>query len=99
MVKKKDGPEEVEATEGKIEVVREEAARKDAVVAPEKPKVTPPAEVAKPVVPKPKKPSVPFTRWFNARGFKPHWKAGMAVYADTTGRRTMDEWDEIFSTY
>jgi hypothetical protein len=59
--------------------------------------ITKPAVVQKP---KPRGPWVTFARWFNARGFKPHWKAGMAVHAgDLTVRRTPEEWDRLFETY
>lgn len=45
------------------------------------------------------KPAVPFARWFGARGFKPHWRGGMEAYADTTGKKSMEEWDRIFKNY
>jgi len=42
---------------------------------------------------------VNFDRWFSAKQFKPQWKEGMQAYADTTGRRSMDEWDKLFLNY
>jgi hypothetical protein len=61
----------------------------------------PPKEPPKPKAPpKPRGPMVTFTRWFNARGFRPHWKAGMAVHAGNTKmRRTPEEWDKLFENY
>jgi len=48
-------------------------------------------------------PLVSFDRWFRAnsvkRGFKPHWTDGMRAYADTSGRRTMSQWDMLFEKY
>lgn len=65
---------------------------------------TPPKPVVKTPPPvqksQPRRPLVTFTRWFNARSFKPHWKAGMAVHAgDLKARRTPEEWDKLFETY
>ena len=68
----------------------------------EPPAKTPPKPVvaAPPVKPQPRRALVTFTRWFNARGYKPHWKAGMAVHArDLKARRTPEEWDRLFETY
>jgi hypothetical protein len=42
---------------------------------------------------------VPFARWFSAKGFKPHWRGGMESFADATGKKTMEEWDQIFKNY
>jgi len=44
-------------------------------------------------------PLITFDRWFSAKGFKPHWKAGMIAFADTAGRKTAAEWDAIFKSY
>lgn len=52
-----------------------------------------------PAPPAPKGPSVPFKRWFQAKGFKPHWRGGMEAFTDTSVRRTMEEWDRIFKDY
>lgn len=49
--------------------------------------------------PKPTPPVVPFARWFSARGFKPHWRGGMESFTDTSGKKTMEEWDRIFKNY
>jgi hypothetical protein len=61
------------------------------------------AEKPAPAVAPPVLPLVSFVRWFKARskerGFKPHWMKGMQSYANTSGRHTMDEWDQIFSKY
>jgi len=62
-----------------------------AVVAPEKP--------TKKQDPKPAPLAVPFARWFSARSFKPHWRGGMEAFADTTGKKTMEEWNRIFKNY
>lgn len=43
--------------------------------------------------------TVSFKRWFQNKGFKPHWEKGMAAYTDTTVRRTMSEWDGVFKDY
>lgn len=64
------------------------------------PKAPPKAAPAPVVKPKSRAPLVPFARWFNARKFKPHWKAGMAVHAgDLRARRTPEEWDKLFEAY
>lgn len=42
---------------------------------------------------------ITFDRWFTSKSFKPHWKAGMAAYTDTSGRKTAAEWDAIFARY
>jgi hypothetical protein len=45
-------------------------------------------------------PMLPFERWFNSKkAFKPHWKAGMQKYTDTSVRRTYKQWEEIFKNY
>ena len=48
-------------------------------------------------------PAVSFNRWFRsrskARGFKPHWVAGMRKYADISGRHSLEQWDLIFKDY
>jgi len=48
-------------------------------------------------------PLVSFDRWFRAnsvkKGYKPHWAEGMRAYADTTGRKTMSQWDVVFEKY
>jgi hypothetical protein len=44
-------------------------------------------------------PLVPFDRWFASKGFKPHWKAGMAAFTDTSGRKTATEWEAAFKAY
>lgn len=42
---------------------------------------------------------VTFDRWFAARQFKPHWKKGMQAFVDTSGRKTVEEWNETFKKY
>lgn len=42
---------------------------------------------------------VSFSRWFVARGFRAHWKEGMAAYTDITLKRTMSDWDRVFKNY
>ena len=48
-------------------------------------------------------PVVSFKRWFHARSkvrkYKSHWIKGMEAFTDTSGNRTMLEWDEIFKKY
>lgn len=44
-------------------------------------------------------PLLPFDRWFKSKGFKPHWKAGMKAYTNTSVRLTFKQWDEIFKSY
>ena len=44
-------------------------------------------------------PLITFDRWFASKGFKPHWKAGMAAFTDTSGRKTAAEWDAAFKAY
>jgi hypothetical protein len=44
-------------------------------------------------------PLVTFDRWFSSRGFKPHWKAGMAAFTNVSGRMTAEQWDTIFKAY
>jgi len=61
------------------------------------------AEVAEAPVPVRGNPVVSFERWFAARSkqkrWKPHWLAGMRAYADTSGRKSIEEWDRIFKNY
>jgi len=67
---------------------------------PELKEASTPAE--EPKVASPKKelaPLVSFARWFQSKGFKPHWRGGMEAFADTTGRRTVEEWDKLFKNY
>lgn len=47
----------------------------------------------------PSEPLVPFDRWFASKGFKERWKSGMVAFTDVSIRRTMSEWDQIFSAY
>ncbi len=73
---------------------------------PKEVKEEPKVEVAKaPPAPMPVRgnPVVSFERWFAAqsklRRWKPHWMAGMRAYADTSGRKSMDDWDQTFKAY
>jgi len=88
MAKQKESPEAT--TTGKVE---DPKATQAVAASDAKKSVSPPAKTAKPT------PAVPFARWFGARGFKPHWRGGMEAFADTTGKRTMEEWDRIFKNY
>ena len=70
-----------------------EAKKKDVVPA-RTPKRTAPEPIP------PRKPLISFDRWFaSKKKFKPHWKSGMAVYTNTSIRRTVDEWDKAFLGY
>jgi hypothetical protein len=51
------------------------------------------------VVIKEEAPLFTFDRWFASKGFKSHWKAGMAAFADISGRKTAAEWDLVFKAY
>jgi hypothetical protein len=42
---------------------------------------------------------ITFDRWFASKGFKPHWKAGMAAFTDTSSRKTAAEWEAAFKAY
>jgi hypothetical protein len=44
-------------------------------------------------------PTISFNRWFAAKKFKPHWRAGMAAFTNTLIRRTVTDWDKVFETY
>ena len=44
-------------------------------------------------------PAVPFSRWFQAKGYKSHWRGGMEAFTDTSGRKTVEEWNKIFENY
>jgi len=56
--------------------------------------------IVKPVEPvASSKPLVPFDRWFKSKGFRERWKPGMVAFADTSIRRTMSDWDEVFKSY
>ena len=80
------------------------------VVASDKPEIMQDPEATKdpetmqdpkpaPAPPVPKGPAVLFRRWFQAKGFKDHWRGGMEAFADTNGRRTIEEWDTVFKNY
>jgi hypothetical protein len=90
--KKSSQKERPEATASKSKPEKiaseEKPAAKELKPAPKPP--TPPA---------PKGPAVPFARWFQAKGFKPHWIRGMQAFTDTSGRKTMEEWDQVFKNY
>lgn len=90
MPKKEESPEATQTKKEKVEVKEETQA----VVASE-----PKTEKLKEDDLKPVAPLIPFSRWFNARGYKPHWKAGMEAYADTSGKKTVEAWDTIFKNY
>lgn len=65
------------------------------------------AEKKKPVAKKkeppmptpPVRPLISFSRWFRGKGFKDHWKSAMQTYANTSGRRSVEEWDQLFEKY
>lgn len=61
------------------------------VEAPKKVEAKPPA--------KPESRPISFDRWFASKNFKPHWKAGMAAFTDTSVRRSVEAWDEVFGKY
>jgi hypothetical protein len=67
---------------------RKTAAEKKPVAKKEPPKPTPPV-----------RPLVSFNRWFRGKGFKDHWKVAMQAYANTSGRRSVEEWDQLFEKY
>lgn len=66
-------------------------------VAPEKSKVD--EKTAKPASVESSGPKVPFNRWFVSKRFKSHWRRGMEAFANTSGLRTVEEWDKLFETY
>lgn len=66
-------------------------------VAPEKPKEE--KKTATPASEKSSGPKVPFNRWFTSKEFKPHWRKGMEAFINTSGLRTVEEWDKLFETY
>ena len=47
----------------------------------------------------PVEPLVSFDKWFAAKGFKFHWKAGMKAYTDTTFKKTFSNWEKTFKNY
>jgi hypothetical protein len=58
------------------------------------------AKVDEPVVSSKEEPIlVNFDRWFAHNKFRPQWKLGMQAFTDTTGRKSMAEWDAIFKAY
>ena len=78
----------------------EATTKKEPVVAPEPEKETKVEKMtAAPETPAPTGPKVPFSRWFISRGFKAHWRGGMEAYANTSGLRTAEEWDNLFKAY
>ena len=56
-----------------------------------------------PPIPQAKSMLCSFDKWFMSRskikGWKPHWKNGLKAYADTSGRRSMEDWDLLFEKY
>ena len=50
-------------------------------------------EVAKPVI------FLNFDVWFSSLGKPMHHKAGMKAFAPTAGKRTVDQWKELFKNY
>jgi hypothetical protein len=61
-----------------------------------------PTVAKKPIAPPPppvQHPLISFDRWFRGKGFKAHWKPAMKVYANTSGRRSGAEWDQLFENY
>ena len=90
MAKKEESPEATLTKKAEVEVVK----KSQVVVASEQKETKPVQEDLKPVLP-----LVPFSRWFKARGYKPHWRAGMEAFVDTSGKKTMEAWDTIFKNY
>lgn len=87
-----------EITEPQIAVPVDEV--KEAPVVEEAPKeevkVAPIVQAALPQI---QMPRMSFDQWFRSKKFKPHWKGGMTAFTDTTGRRTAEDWDNIFKNY
>lgn len=52
-----------------------------------------------PAPPPPSAPRISFERWFRSKGFKDHWKPGMQAFTNTSGRRSKEEWDQLFEKY
>lgn len=52
-----------------------------------------------PVVKAPPPQLVTFDRWFVTFGKPDRWKAGMRAFADTTGKKTVAQWNAIFAGY
>jgi len=46
---------------------------------------------------------ITFDKWFRTRSaerkFKPHWIKGMQKFTNVNGKKSMEEWDNIFKTY
>lgn len=96
MASKKESPEATWAKKN-LASVDEEGPKAVAASVPKEKTIEEPKKDYKPITPT--LPLIPFARWFSAKGFKPHWKLGMEAFADTTGKRTMEEWDQIFKNY
>jgi hypothetical protein len=92
--KKSSQKERPEATASKSKPEKKIASEEKPVVMKESKPAPKPS-----TPPAPKGPAVPFARWFQAKGFKPHWIGGMKAFADTSGRKTMEEWDQVFKNY
>lgn len=84
MAKVKRGTEATK--ESKVAPVKPEPKKKESVAAAKK-------------VESPKGPAVSFVKWFKSKGYKPHWRLGMEAFADTSGRRTAEEWEKLFKAY
>lgn len=79
-----------------------EATEEKTTVAPDKPRVEKkkPAALVKTATPaKTTGLRFSFKRWFVSKGYKPHWRAGMEAFTDTSGLRTAEEWDHLFKAY
>lgn len=42
---------------------------------------------------------ISFDRWFPTLGKPSHWKTGMKAYAQTSGKKTIAAWAELFKNY
>lgn len=92
--KKEDFDNKIETSEEKVEDSKKEEAKgvpiKEVATKEDMKKVV---KLEKP------EPLISFNRWFVSKGYKPHWKKGMMVFADTTGKRTLSDWAELFKNY
>ena len=57
--------------------------------------------VEKPVVQAPTAAAlvISFDRWFATTGKPEHWKAGMKAHAQTSGKKTLAAWAQMFENY
>jgi len=108
MAEKKSSTKRVMVEDGpKTTVLASAPAAEKKEPKPKKAEENKPVAVAASLPPAPEpvrgNPVVSFERWFAARSkerrWKPHWIRGMRAYANTSGRKSLEEWDRIFANY